>query len=78
MLSCKDVMSRGTWHHMLLEGFHKHCPWQGQASGQGQGSKQGKADVLEFGSCFNVTTPIQSHWLAYGVKFGFRNAVLRV
>lgn len=44
----------------------------------GQGSKQGKVDVLEFGSFFNVTTPIQSHWLAFGVKFDFHNAVLRV
>lgn len=33
----------------------------------GQGSKKGKADVSEFGSCLVVTTPIQGHWLAFGV-----------
>lgn len=43
----------------------------------GQDSKQGKGDGSELSSCFIVTTPIRSHWLAFGVKFDCHNAVVR-
>lgn len=56
MLSCQDVTSP------LLQGFHKHSLWQGQASEFWSRFKT-RQRWWEFGCCFIVTTPIQSHWL---------------